>query len=70
MISNMAFTERFWLHWSRVRPQAHAMAKETVLTNAQYVLFLLLHILSVLSIFIDVIKGMKIPECNYDLYFT
>ena len=40
------------------------MAKETVLTNAQYVLFLLLHILSVLSIFIDVIKGMKIPECN------
>ena len=43
------------------------MAKETVLTNAQYVLFLLLHILSVLSIFIDVIKGMKIPECNYIL---
>ena len=52
------------LHCARVRPKAHAMAKETVLTNAQYVLFLLLRILSVLSIFIDVIKGMKIHECN------
>ena len=55
------------LHCARVRPKAHAMAKETVLTNAQYVLFLLLHILSVLSILIDAIKGMKIPECNYIL---
>ena len=57
--SKKGFSERFWLHYARVRPEAHAMAKETVLTNAQYVLFLLLHILSVLSIFINVIKVWK-----------